>query len=143
VGLLAPGAAGIARTWGGYGLSYYGEFVGGLRGAVARGHERTYYDLADKALARRLDDVAHGQRVHVEPNHKEYVRTWHWLRKDGVVARDGFVIESSFERADVVVLTHERRWSTYPALRERLRHWRVVDEKRVDGVPLWTIYAKP
>jgi 4-amino-4-deoxy-L-arabinose transferase-like glycosyltransferase len=143
VGLLAPGVAGIARTWGGYGLSYYGEFLGGLRGAVARGHERTYYDLADKALARRLDDVAHGQRVHVEPNHKEYVRTWQWLRKDGVMARYGFVIESSFERADIVVLTHERRWSTYPALRERLRHWRVVDEKRIDGVPLWTIYARP
>jgi 4-amino-4-deoxy-L-arabinose transferase-like glycosyltransferase len=143
VGLLAPGVFGMARTWGGYGLSYYGEFVGGLRGAVARGHERTYYDLADKTLAHRLDEVARGQRVHVEPNHKEYVRTWHWLRKDGVIARDGFVIESSFERADVVVLTHERRWSTYPALRERLRHWRVVDEKRIDGVPLWTIYAKP
>lgn len=143
VAVVAPGIKGIVDTRGGFGLSYYGEVLGGLRGAVARGHERTYYDLADKELARLLDDVAAGKRVHVEPNHKEYVRTWRWLRKDGVLRRDGFVVESQFDRADVVVLTHERRWLGYPALRERLRDWRVLGEHREDGVPIWTVYQRP
>ena len=142
VALLVPGVVGIANTWGGYGLSYYGELVGGLRGAVARGHERTYYDLADKELAQTLDRVAAGKRVHVEPNHKEYLRTWRWLRKDGVISRDGFVIEGNFEAADVVVLMHERRWKTYPALRERVRGWKVLAEKRVDGVLLWSVSSR-
>ena len=78
--------------------------------------------------------------MHVEPNHKEDARTWRWLRKNGVIARDGFVIDSSFDSADVVVLTHERRWRTYPALRER--GWKVLAEKRVDGVPLWTVLQR-
>lgn len=141
--VAAPGMHGSARTFGGFGLSYYGELVGGLRGAVARGHERTYYDLADKTLARLLDDKAAGLRVHVAPNHKEYVRTWRWLRKDGVLRREGFVVEGSIDRADVVVLSHERRWSSYPALREKLRGWPIVGEQRIDGVPLWTVYRRP
>jgi hypothetical protein len=139
----APGLTGIVHTFGGFGLSYYGEVVGGLRGAVARGYERTYYDMADKRLARFLDEHAAGLRVHVAPNHKEYVRTWRWLRKDGVLRRGGFIVESQLERADVVVLTHERRWSTYPALREWLRGWTVLAEQRLDGVPVWTVYRRP
>jgi len=141
--VVLPGVKGIADTWGGFGLSYYGELIGGLRGAVVSGHERTYYDMADKRLARLLDVEAKGLRVHVEPNHKEYVRTWRWLRRDGVIGRDGFSIEPEFGRADVVVLTHERRWHTYPALLERLRGWPVMAEQRVDGVPLWTVYRRP
>ncbi len=140
--VVAPGVAGIANTVGGYGLSYYGELVGGLRGAVARGYERTYYDMADKDLARTLDDVASGRRVHFAPNHKEYVRTYRWLRKDGVIRRDGFILESSADRADVLVLSHERRWQSYPALRDAWRGYAVVAEKRIDGVPLWTVYRR-
>jgi hypothetical protein len=139
----APGLVGMVSTSGGFSLSYYGEAVGGVRGAVARGYERTYYDMADKTLARFLDEHAAGLAVHVAPNHKEYVRTWRWLRKDGILRRGGFVVEANIERADVVVLTHERRWVTYPALRERLRGWRVMAEHRVDGVPLWTVYRRP
>jgi len=141
--VAAPGVRGIVDTFGGFALSYYGEVVGGLRGAVARGYERTYYDMADKRLARLLDEQAAGLRVHMVPNHKEYVRTWRWLRKDGVLRRDGFIVEAQLERADIVVLSHERRWSTYPALRERLRGWTVLAEQRVDGVPLWTVYRHP
>ncbi len=143
VAALLPGVVGHARFAGGYALSFSGGLVGGLRGAVARGHERTYYDMADKALARRLDDVARGRRVHVAPNHKEYVRTFRWLRHDGVIARDGFTLVDQRRQADVVVLTHERRWSTYPALRDELRGWKVLGEKRIDGVPLWTILERP
>jgi hypothetical protein len=138
-----PGGLGVVSTFGGFGLSYYGEAVGGLRGAVARGYERTYYDMADKTLARFLDEHAAGLAVHVAPNHKEYVRTWRWLRKDGVLRRGGFAVEANIDRADVVVLTHERRWITYPALRERLRGWPILAEHRVDGVPLWTVYRRP
>ena len=54
----APGVRGTLHLFGGAALSYYGEFIGGLRGAVARGYERTYYDVADKGLARWLDDQA-------------------------------------------------------------------------------------
>lgn len=141
--VMAPGAKGIVDTFGGFGLSYYGEAIGGLRGAVARGHERTYYDMADKRLALLLDAYAAGRRVHVAPNHKEYVRTWRWLRKDGILRREGFIVENQLERADVVVLTHERRWGTYPALREQLRGWTVLAEQRLDGVPLWTVLRRP
>jgi hypothetical protein len=144
VGLAAlPGVVGCVRHAGGFALSYYGELVGGLRGAVARGYERTYYDVADKELARLLDQRARGLRVHFAPNHKEYVRTYRWLRRDGVIARDGVALVDKRGQADVVVLTHERRWATYPALREELRGWTVVGEKRIDGVPLWTVHRRP
>ncbi|MDP2343194.1 MAG: phospholipid carrier-dependent glycosyltransferase [Deltaproteobacteria bacterium] len=140
---VLPGFIGTARFFGGYALSYYGELGGGLRGAVSRGHERTYYDVADKELARWLDRNARGRRVNFQPNHKEYVRTYRWLRTDGVISRDGFKLVSAIDTADVVVLTHERRWSTYPALREQLRGWRVLHEKRIDGVPLYSVLERP
>jgi 4-amino-4-deoxy-L-arabinose transferase-like glycosyltransferase len=140
---VLPGLIGCVRFGGGFALSYYGELVGGLRGAVARGYERTYYDVADKELARFLDEHARGFRVHFEPNHKEYVRTYRWLRHDGVIARDGVNLVDKRASADIVVLTHERRWSTYPALREELRGWKVLAEKRVDDVPLWTVFQRP
>jgi 4-amino-4-deoxy-L-arabinose transferase-like glycosyltransferase len=138
-----PGIVGCLRFGGGFALSYYGESVGGLRGAVARGYERTYYDVADKELARFLDENAQGLRVHFAPNHKEYVRTYRWLRHDGVLAREGVTLVDRRGSADVVVLTHERRWATYPGLREELRRWQVLAEKRIDGVPLWTVYRRP
>ncbi len=139
-----PGAVGGARFWGGFALSYYGELGGGLRGAVARGHERTYYDVADKELARWLDQNAVGQKVSFQPNHKEYVRTYRWLRNDGVI-RGSFTLVDRVDAADVVVLTHERRWSTYPALLQQLAarpEWRMRHEKRVDGVPLYTVFDR-
>jgi hypothetical protein len=138
-----PGLVGTARFFGGYALSYYGELGGGLRGAVAQGHERTYYDVADKELARWLDAHARGRRVNFQPNHKEYARTYRWLRNDSVIGRSTFTLVDKLESADVVVLTHERRWSTYPALRERTRGWRVLHEKRIDGVPLYSVLLRP
>lgn len=139
---VAPGVKGSVDFGGGYALSYYGEAIGGLRGAVSRGYERTYYDVADKDLARWLDLNARGMKVHVEPNHKEYVRTYRWLRKDGVIDRNAFALVDRERDADLVVLTHERRWSTYPALRDRLRPRTPIHELRKDGVPLYTVYAR-
>ncbi|HEY4223050.1 MAG TPA: hypothetical protein VGO62_16950 [Myxococcota bacterium] len=137
----APGAFANVKLHGGYALSYYGELVGGLRGAVARGYERTYYDVADKPLAHWLDDNAHGARVHFEPNHKEYARTYRWLKRDGVIG-DGLILDDNKARANLIVLTHERRWSTYPALKAELEKLRVVDDKSIDGVSLYTVYAR-
>ena len=43
-------------------------------------------------------------------------------------------------------------WSTFPRwrtlrvgrrVREELRGWRVLAEKRIDGVPLWTVLRRP
>lgn len=135
-----PGLYGSAKHHGGYALSYYGELVGGLRGAVARGFERSYYDVADHELARLLDAKARGQRVHVAPNHKEYVRTFRWLEKGGVIRRVELVNDRA--RADVVVLTHERRWQSYPGLKAELERLTPIGEKRIDDVPLWTVYRR-
>lgn len=137
-----PGLAGSVKHHGGYALSYWGELAGGLRGAVARGHERTYYDVADKALARFLDaDERQQARVHFEPNHKEYVRTYRWLRKDGVIR--GVKLVDDRRRADIVVLTHERRWASYPALKDELESWgSPILEKVIDGVRLYTVYQR-
>lgn len=140
---VVPGFRGSVEFGGGYALSYYGELVDGLPGAVARGHERTYYDVADKGLARWLDQHLQGKKVHFEPNHKEYARTYRWLKKDGVISRTGVTLVDNEAAADVVVLTHERRWSTYPALRERMRSWPVLHELRIEGVPLYTVLARP
>ncbi len=141
----APGVAGTARFFGGYALSYYGELLGGLRGAVARGDERTYYDVADKPLARLLDAQCARQptmcAVHFEPNHKEYVRTYRWLQRDGVISSK-LKLVGDLAHASVVVLTHERRWSTYPALKAELEHLTPITEKAVDGVPLYTVYRR-
>jgi 4-amino-4-deoxy-L-arabinose transferase-like glycosyltransferase len=142
IGLVAalPGFVATARFSPGFALSYYGEALGGLRGAVAAGYERTYYDVADKELARWLDAHAQG-RVHFEPNHKEYARTYRWLRRDGVVRKD-LALDDDAKRADVLVLTHERRWSTYPTLLQEARKRELLYEKRIDGVPLYSVYAR-
>lgn len=136
-----PGFAGSIKHHGGFALSYYGESLGGLRGAVARGHERTYYDVTDKALARLLDAQATGLKVHFEPNHKEYVRTYRWLRGDGITRNVTLVPDRA--AADIIVLTHERRWPTYAALLEEISAWgTATHEHRIDGVPLYTIYRR-
>lgn len=136
-----PGVVGSVRFHGGFALSYYSEALGGLAGATARGYERTYYDIADKELARWLDENAKGEPIHFEPNHKEYVRTYNWLKRDGVISRNVRLVKSR-ESAKVLVLTHERRWSTYPKLLDEHRQLEVVHEVRLDGVPLYTVYRR-
>ncbi|MCP4499320.1 MAG: glycosyltransferase family 39 protein [Deltaproteobacteria bacterium] len=138
---LLPGVMGSVKTFGGFGLSYYSESIGGLRGATAYGYERTYYDIADLELAHWLDENAGKRSIHFEPNHKEYVRTYRWFKK-GKKVRQNLKL-SKKKDADLVVLTHERRWKTYPSLVERYATWEVVYEKRIDGVPLYTVFRKP
>jgi 4-amino-4-deoxy-L-arabinose transferase-like glycosyltransferase len=142
----APGVAGSIKHHGGYALSYFGETVGGLRGAVARGYERTYYDVADKSLAKLLDGQAQSRAVRVAfvPNHKEYARTYRWLKRDAYVSKS-LTLEADWKKAPFVVLTHERRWSTYPSLLAQLEdasRYELVSEKRIDDVPLWSLYRR-
>lgn len=141
----APAAlAGLHGLWatvhaGHFPLSYYGEALLGLRGAEAIGFENTYYDVADKQLVAWFNQNAPpNARVHFEPNHKEYVRTWNWMKRDGYLRKD--IQPSEESNAQFLVLTHERRWSTYPALAARMRDLPVVHEVRLDGVRLYTVY---
>jgi hypothetical protein len=138
--LIIPGAVGQARYWGGFALSYYAGGIGGLSGATARGYERTYYDIADKQLARWLDEnLKPEETVHFEPNHKEYERTYKWLRKDGVVRRN-LKLTKNAHQASIIVLTHERRWAQYPQLFNKYRNLKVLHQKSRVGVPLYTVY---
>jgi hypothetical protein len=124
-----------------FNLSYYGEALLGLRGAEAIGFENTYYDVADKALIQWMNTNAPpNAKVHFEPNHKEYVRTWGWLTREGYLRRD--IAPAEEPAADLVVLTHERRWSTYPALEARYRNLPVVFEQKLDGVRLYTVHRR-
>ena len=140
--VLGPGYLASHHFHGGYALSYYSEYLGGLRGATAAGYERTYYDVADKSLARWLDqNVAPGAKVHFEPNHKEYKRTYKWLRKDGYVSKR-LKLSAKWRDADYIVLTHERRWAQYSDLLQKTAPLKIVYEKRIDDVPLYTVYKK-
>ena len=92
-------------------------------------------------MATWLDENAGSKSIHFEPNHKEYVRTYRWLKKGRRIRQS--VKLTKKKDADLVVLTHERRWKTYPGLYLRYRSWKVVYEKRIDGVPLYTVYENP
>jgi hypothetical protein len=128
-------------------LSYYSPLVGGLRGATTAGFERQYYDVLYFELADWLQkeygstpDLDRPQvRVHFLPNNKEYARTFPYLHRSGRLG--GNVIISDLGNADVLVLTHERRWAQYPALYERFQSRPVLWELSVDRVPLLTVFA--
>lgn len=137
--VLAPAAAATLGSHP-FELSYYGAGIGGLRGATAIGFERQYYDVADKELAAWLNQNAPpSATVHFEPNNKEYVKTYRWLARDGYLRSD--INVSGNPNATYLVLSHERRWASYPDLAARYARNPVVHEKRVDGVPLYTVYA--
>jgi hypothetical protein len=130
-----------------YELSYYSALVGGLRGATTAGFERQYYDVLYLELVDWLQrsyggtpDLARPTvRVHFLPNHKEYVRTFPYVHRSGRLARN--VVTSDLGSADLLVLTHERRWREYPALYERYQARPALWELAVDRVPLLTVYA--
>ncbi|MEM6370086.1 MAG: glycosyltransferase family 39 protein [Myxococcota bacterium] len=138
VGLLA--AASLQLKFGQDGLSAYAGLAGGLRGATAAGMERQYYDVLSRAQLKWLDAHAPpNTKVHFMPNHKEYARTFRWAHREGSLRRD---VRASPRRirADLLVLTHERRFSTYPSALVEARGLEVLHTHRRDGVPLWTVY---
>ncbi|MEL6185007.1 MAG: glycosyltransferase family 39 protein [Myxococcota bacterium] len=123
-------------------LSQYNALAGGLRGATALGFERQYYDLAFRDLVQVLNDKAPpNTRIHFLPNNWEYVRTFKWYRREGSLRSDLQVVQAEGV-SDWVVLTHERRFRRYGEDLRRARSWTVIEERRVDGVPLWTILSR-
>ncbi len=140
-GLLLSGGAIDSWKFRGQALSSFGAHVGGLSGAVQRGYERQYYDVFDRHMARWLsENTPKSGRVYFEPNHKEYVRSGPYLKRTGDLRSD--IRLRGGHRADIVVLTHERRWRTFADLAEKLKHRPVLYEHRVDGVVLWTAFGR-
>jgi hypothetical protein len=141
LGLLGTGAADTIR-FAGHELSSYGHHVGGLPGAVQRGFERQYYDLFDASLARWINaSTQAGQRIHFEPNHKEYVRSAPYMVRRGLL-RPNVRLDASKKRSDVIILTHERRWQTFSDLALEFKNRPILHEHVVDGVVLWTAYGR-
>lgn len=137
--LIAPMGWTLARIHP-YELSYYNALVGGLDGAERHGFEIQYYDLWYLDLAKWLNTTyPDGVRVYFEPNNKEYVRHARWYYATGRL-RNNVTIVSDAASADILVLTHEMRWPQYPAIRERLRTFRVLHQILVESVPLLTVY---
>ena len=136
-------SSGVIDSWKyrGQELSSFGAHVGGLSGAVQRGYERQYYDVFDRHLARWLsENTKPDARVYFEPNHKEYVRSGPYLKRTGDLRSD--IRLSGGHRADVVILTHERRWRNFADLAEKLKRRPVLYEHQVDGVVLWTAFGR-
>ncbi len=123
-----------------YHLSYYNGLVGGLSGAERHGFEIQYYDLWYLELARWLNRTyPDGVRVFFQPNNKEYLRHVGWYYRTGRLNQDVQIVPDE-SQAEIVVLTHEKRWPQYFALRGRLRNLPVLHELIVEGVPLLTVY---
>ncbi|NJK90198.1 MAG: hypothetical protein HC923_12970 [Myxococcales bacterium] len=133
----------VLLRYGEHGLSAYGGVAGGLRGATAAGMERQYYDVPFLSMIEWLNTHAPANaRVHFEPNHWEYERTFRWYHRAGDLRRD-IVAETRQDRAHVVILTHEQRFRGYGSLLKARRDDEVLFTKRIDGVPLWTAFRGP
>jgi 4-amino-4-deoxy-L-arabinose transferase-like glycosyltransferase len=138
-GVSAASLLALQIAFGAYALSEYNGLVGGLRGATAIGFERQYYDVAFRDLVDWLNDNAPpNTRVHFLPNNWEYVRTYNWYRRSGVLRGDIQVANGEGE-ADWVVITHERRFARYGEDLRRYRTKPVLREKILDGTPIWSV----
>lgn len=135
------GVALMLRFWG-YPLSEFNGIANGLRGATAYGFERQYYDLAYRDLVAWLNTEAGPRvKVHFLPNNWEYVRTFRWYQRAGEVRPEVEVVGSEQE-AELIVLTHERRFARYGDDLARARGYQVLKEKLVDGVPVWSVLRR-
>ena len=144
VAVAAAGAlvaqAAVLVNFGGYALSQYNALAGGLRGATALGFERQYYDIAFRDLVGWLNTNAPKRaRIHFLPNNKEYVRTYRWYRRAGALRSDIRVVDRP-ERADLLVLNHERRFARYGDDLARYRTRPLMFERVIDGVPIYSVF---
>jgi hypothetical protein len=135
---LLPGAVSLARIHP-YELSYYNILIGGLPGAVRAGFERQYYDLVYVEMVEWFNrTLPEGTRITFLPNNIEYGRNGRWWFADGRIRSDLRFVDVN--DADVLVLTHERRWPQYPELAARYASRPVLWQLQVEGVPLLTVY---
>lgn len=140
VALLSTAAQAI--RFGPYALSQYNALAGGLRGATQTGFERQYYDIAFRDLVDWLNaNAPENARVHFLPNNWEYVRTYKWYRIAGDLRKDIQVVNAE-RSATLIVVTHERRFSRYGNDLMRYRTHAVLEEKVIDGVPIWTVVTR-
>jgi 4-amino-4-deoxy-L-arabinose transferase-like glycosyltransferase len=139
IGVALSSALALQLRFGEYALSEYNGLAGGLRGATATGFERQYYDIAHRDLVRWMNENApENARIHFLPNNWEYIRTYNWYKRGGDLRGDIQVVQTE-SAADLIVLTHERRFARYG---DDLRRWRdhpVLKEKIVDGTPIWSV----
>lgn len=135
--LLSSGAQTL--RFGPYALSQYNALTGGLRGATTTGFERQYYDIAFRDLVDWLNENApQNARVHFLPNNWEYVRTYKWYRIAGDLRADIQVVDAE-RSAQLLVITHERRFARYGNDLQRHRQRPVLEERVIDGVPIWSV----
>ncbi|MFA6034128.1 MAG: hypothetical protein WC889_14610, partial [Myxococcota bacterium] len=136
--MVLPAGVSLARVHP-YHLSYYNAFIGGLPGAAGAGMERQYYDIFYRSLADWMGaNLPQGARVTFEPNNKEYVRSAPWYKADGILRGD--IQITDMRSAQFLVLTHEERWPQWPMLRDRYASYPVLQEIKVEGVPILTVY---
>lgn len=144
VPLVATGTAiaaslSLQLRFAGYALSEYNGAVGGLRGATATGFERQYYDIAFRDLVAWLNDNApKNAKVHFLPNNWEYVRTYKWYRRAGEL-RDDIKVTRTPGSAELMVVTHERRFARYGNDLINMRDKEVLMESIQDGVPIYSV----
>lgn len=129
--------------YGEHGLSQYNALAGGLRGAAVMGMERQYYDVPFlEQIAWLTDNAPENAKVHYLPNHWEYERTFRWYHRAEDLRPD--VRATRHERAaDIVIVTHERRFRRYSDDLRRYRTRPILFTRKVDGVPLWTAFGRP
>lgn len=136
---LASSGVALQLRFGQYALSQYNGLVGGLRGATALGFERQYYDIAFRDLVAWLSKEAPPNlKVHFLPNNWEYVRTYKWYRAAGELREDITVVNGE-SQASWIVITHERRFARYSNDLNRYRLKDVLQERIIDGTPIWTV----
>jgi hypothetical protein len=137
--LALSGALLVASFSPGYALSEYNGLTGGLRGATATGFERQYYDVAFRDLVAWLDaNAPQNTRIHFLPNNWEYVRTYRWYHESGELRADIQVVNNESE-ANLVVITHERRFGRYGEDLTRYRTREILEERIIDGTPIWSV----
>jgi hypothetical protein len=141
--LLLISEAAILLAYHPFYLSYYGELIGGLRGAVRRGFEATYWGEAYLAAVPVLNRRApFGASVYICP--PGVISLMRMYQGAGLLRRDlrWSGDEREAPQADLTVFHHRpsewNRWAWH-----LFRTARPLEAPGISGVPLVFIYALP
>ena len=118
--------------------SSYGHHIGGFRALLTEALSDNIMICLIEAWHDWLNRTAR-RSAHFEPNHKEYVRSAPYMMRRGHL-RSTLQL-SHAQSAEIVILTHERRWRTFSDLALKFSQRPILHE-HVDGVVLWTAYGK-